>query len=430
MFPSSYCVRNSGRSAASMLDRPLDELGLVARQRKDRDLHGSDEGMESQDRTLRLLPVGIDAAFPLVSVDDEGQGGAVHPGGALDQQRRVMRLGRFVEETEVFAGERHVRVEVVGSAVRDRLELSPAPRKEILDVDAGLGIMRALRIGQLVKTQPLGSDAVARIPVLAALYPRTKGLHVGAVVGNEIFQLRLFELANPKGEVSGRDLVAERFSDLRHAERRPLARALVDVFEVHEDALRGLRAQVRHRRRVFHRPDRRAHHQIEVARLGKRVFAAAVGALRAILEMVGAKAMLTDLAVDHHVVKGIDVPRCLPYERMHDDGRIEGNDVVAQLDGVAPPGALDVLLEHGPQRPVIPEPVDSAVDLAGLKDETAALGEGGDLFHRDATSRGCSFHWVARFIAPVANPRRSGGRATRRLARRTCSKATSQRWPA
>src|SRR5580700_8951063 len=109
--------------------------------------------------------------------------------------------------------------------------------------------------------------------------------------------------------------------------------------------------------------------------------------------MVGAKTMLTDLAVDHHVVKGVDMPRCLPYERMHDDGRVEGNDVVAQLDGVSPPGTLDVLLEHGPQRPVIPKPVDSAVDLAGLKDETSALGKSGDLFHHDAASRGCSFHW-------------------------------------
>ena len=52
--------------------------------------------------------------------------------------------------------------------------------------------------------------------------------------------------------------------------------------------------------------------------------------------------MLADLAVDHHVVKRVDVAGRLPDERMHDDRGIEGDDVVAQLDRVAPPRALDV----------------------------------------------------------------------------------------
>jgi hypothetical protein len=49
----------------------------------------------------------------------------------------------------------------------------------------------------------------------------------------------LFELAHAKREVAGRDLVAERLADLRDAERRLLAGALVDVLEVDEDALSG-----------------------------------------------------------------------------------------------------------------------------------------------------------------------------------------------
>ena len=206
-----------------------------------------------------------------------------------------------------------MRVEIVGSAVRDRLELAPAPREKILDVDAGLGVVRALLRRQLVEAQALGFDAVVRVPRLAPLDPLLERVEIVAVVGHEILELGLFEFAHAKGEVARRDLVAERLADLRDAERRPLARGLIDVFEVDEDALSGLRAQIRDRRRIFHRPDLRLHHQVEVARLGEGVFAAAVRALVRVLEMVEAKAMLADLAIDELVVKRVDVPRGLPH---------------------------------------------------------------------------------------------------------------------
>ena len=89
--------------------------------------------------------------------------------------------------------------------------------------------------------------------------------------------------------------------------------------------------------------------------------------------MIGAKAMLANLTVDHDVVKGVDVARSLPDRWVHHDGGIEGNDVVAKHDGIAPPRLFDVSLQHRAKRPVIPETVDSAVDLARLKDEAAAL---------------------------------------------------------
>ena len=79
-----------------------------------------------------------------VSVDQERERRSVHAGRALDEQRRVVRLARFVEVAQVFTRELHVRVEVVGAAMRDRFELAPAPRKEVLHVDAGLRVMRTL----------------------------------------------------------------------------------------------------------------------------------------------------------------------------------------------------------------------------------------------------------------------------------------------
>jgi len=58
----------------------------------------------------------------------------------------------------------------------------------------------------------------------------------------EILDLHLLEFARAEGEVTGRDLVAEYFADLRDAKgacgASPAARC-----EIGEDALRGLRAQ-------------------------------------------------------------------------------------------------------------------------------------------------------------------------------------------
>ncbi len=60
--------------------------------------------------------------------------------------------------------------------------------------------------------------------------------------------------------------------------------------------------------------------------------------------MVGAEPVFAHLAIDEDIVEGIDVSGRLPHLRMHDDRRIEGNDVVAQFDGVAPPRVFDVSL--------------------------------------------------------------------------------------
>ena len=98
--------------------------------------------------------------------------------------------------------------------------------------------------------------------------------------------------------------------------------------------------------------------------------------------MIGAKAVLAVAAVDQLVVKRRDVTRRDPRLRVHDDRGIERDDVVAQLDGLAPPRVLDVALENRAERTVVEEAADAAVDLARLKDEAAALGERGDFIHR------------------------------------------------
>ena len=82
---------------------------------------------------------------------------------------------------------------------------------------------------------------------------------------------------------------------------------------------------------------------------------------------------------------------------MHDDRGFEPDDVVALLRHAAPPVIFDVAFEFGAQRAVVPETIDAAVDLGGLKDETAALAQRHDLFHERI------FFWrshIVRFNVP------------------------------
>jgi hypothetical protein len=59
----------------------------------------------------------------------------------------------------------------------------------------------------------------------------------------EELDFHLLELARAEREVARRDLVAETLADLRDAERHADARAVDDVLEVDEDALRRFRPE-------------------------------------------------------------------------------------------------------------------------------------------------------------------------------------------
>ena len=71
----------------------------------------------------------------------------------------------------------------------------------------------------------------------------------------------------------------------------------------------------------------------------------------------------------------------LPNLRMHDDCRIEPNDVFPHAGHAFPPQFFHVALQFGAERAVIPEAIQAAVNLAGLEDEPPAFAEADDLFH-------------------------------------------------
>src|SRR3712207_6178245 len=211
-----------------------------------------------------------------------------------------------------------VRREVEVGAVGDALQLTPLRALEaeaVLDVDGARRVVRQLLLRVLVVPQVLRRDAQVGVPAGALVDPVLVPLLVGAGLDEEL-HLHLLELAGPEDEVARRDLVAERLADLPDPERGLLACRAADVGEVHEDALRGLRAQVVQPRLVLDRAEVGLEHHVEVARLGPPALGAAVGTgdvgqavlrrpalarLELLLEVVGPEALVTALTLGQRV---------------------------------------------------------------------------------------------------------------------------------
>src|SRR5881409_146284 len=70
------------------------------------------------------------------------------------------------------------------------------------------------------------------------------------------------------------------------------------------------------------------------------------------------------------------------HTRVHDDRRVEADDVVATGDDLSPPGLLHVALELDPERAVVEARAEAAVDLAARVDEPPPLAEVHHLLHR------------------------------------------------
>ena len=155
------------------------------------------------------------------------------------------------------------------AAVVDPLELLPAEREAVLDVDRLLGVMGELVRRVLAQAEPRRRHAVALVP---GPPPRQPVLEGGGRLGlraHEVLHLHLLELAHPEDEVARADLVAERLADLGDPERQLLARRLEDVLEVDVRALGRLRPQVDDRGVLLDRPHERLEHEVEAARRGE-----------------------------------------------------------------------------------------------------------------------------------------------------------------
>ena len=195
---------------------------------------------------------------------------------------------------------------------------------------------------------------------------------------DEEFQLHDFELAGAEGGVAGGDFVAEGLADLGDAEGELAAGAVEDVFEVDVDALGSFGPEVDFGGGVFDGAHEGLEHEVELARFGE--FALTVGAGLGV-DVVGSESLMAGAALDEGVGEVAEVSAGLPGGGMHEDGGVEGDGIVAELEHGAPPGVFDVALELGAEGAVVPGGVEAAVDFAALEEEAAALGEGEELFH-------------------------------------------------
>ena len=128
----------------------LDDLGPLLEQRQDRDLVRREVGVERQ----RHACLAADLLLA-VGVDEEGERGAIRAGRRLDDPRDDVLVGRLVEVLEGLAGGLAVARQVEVAAVVDALQLLPAEREAVLDVDRLLGVVGQLVRGVLAQPQPL-----------------------------------------------------------------------------------------------------------------------------------------------------------------------------------------------------------------------------------------------------------------------------------
>jgi hypothetical protein len=88
-------------------------------------------------------------------------------------------------------------------------------------------------------------------------------------------------------------------------------------------------------------------------------------------------------AAGKRVGKTREMTARFPDLRMHGYGRVEPHHIGAKVNVVAPPQALDVVLEFNAQWSIVPGRAQPAVDFAGLKNKAAPLAQRHDLVHLD-----------------------------------------------
>ena len=242
--------------------------------------------------------------------------------------------------------------------------------------------------------------AQAQQEVLAVILPIVEPVQIGVRLAEEL-ALHLLELPDAENKVARRDLVAEGFADLAHAERQLAARGALDIGVVDKDALRRFRPQIDLILGVFGNAHKRLEHQVELADVGK-IFAAAFRAGDAMLanicrhlveahafgvsarvldELVRAVTGMTVPAVHQRVGKAAHMAGGDPGLRVHQNGGIQANIVFGFLHELLPPGLFDIVFKLDAKRAVIPAVGQAAVDLAARIYKAPVFAQGDDLVH-------------------------------------------------
>src|SRR5690606_30213184 len=134
-------------------------------------------GMKPQHRA-RALALGV-ARLLVVGVAHDREQPTRGPGCGLDDVRQVApaRLARLgigglgIEVLQLLARRVAVGAQIVVGAAGEALELVPAPREAVLDVEAAVAVVRQLVLTVSAKPQVLGPDADRLPPAHALVLP-------------------------------------------------------------------------------------------------------------------------------------------------------------------------------------------------------------------------------------------------------------------
>src|SRR5438874_5346610 len=97
--------------------------------------------------------------------------------------------------------------------------------------------------------------------------------------------------------------------------------------------------------------------------------------------LISAKALFCQQAIDQRISKGIDVTARLQHGGVSQDRAIQPDHIVAVAHDDLPPILLEIIFKLDPKRAVIPHPVEPAINLARLENEPASLTQADDFFH-------------------------------------------------
>ena len=149
-------------------------------------------------------------------------------------------------------------------------QLAPAKGEHKLNIGGGVGIVGKFFLLMIPQPEVFILDTQIQQEVVAVILPVLEPLKVGARLAEEL-QFHLLKLAGTEGEVARSNLVAEGLAYLTNAERNLLTGGALDILEVYEDALCGLRTQIQLVLRVLGNALEGLEHQIELADIRKAV---------------------------------------------------------------------------------------------------------------------------------------------------------------
>ncbi len=235
----------------------------------------------------------------------------------------------------------------------------------------------------VTETEVLFLESETEQEVLAVASPVIEPFKVCAGLAEE-FKLHLLEFAYTENEVSGSDLVTEGLAHLCNAEGDLLAGSSLDVCEVYEDTLSGLRTEIELGLAVLGNALESLEHKVELTDIGE-ILLAAVGAYDIVLldvvhhlligpagnvcaveilnEIVSTVTSLALLAVHERIREAADMTGSHPCLGIHENSGVKTNVVLVLLNELLQPCVLDVVLQQNAQRTVIPCICKASVDL-------------------------------------------------------------------